>query len=140
MNVRLIIEKNSEKVDPINELTIHPLADEIKCDDDSGSGRFSRLQFDATVNTSYAIVVDSYYTTDEGPIEVRIRPCAPADWDCAEGAYDSGDGCDCGCGVIDPDCDGDESRAACDTCNGTGSCARFASCNAISAGENFSCN
>jgi len=31
MNVRLIIEKNSEKVDPINELTIHPLADEIKC-------------------------------------------------------------------------------------------------------------
>jgi hypothetical protein len=30
----------------------------------------------------------------------------PSNWKCADGSYGSGDGCDCGCGVIDPDCSG----------------------------------
>lgn len=29
---------------------------------------------------------------------------APAGWDCAPSYYDRNDGCDCGCGIIDPDC------------------------------------
>ena len=37
---------------------------------------------------------------------------APADWDCAPAYYGSNDGCDCGCGAFDPDCD-DASVDAC---------------------------
>ena len=37
---------------------------------------------------------------------------APAAWDCNASYYDTNDGCDCGCGVIDPDCDSG-SVAAC---------------------------
>ena len=31
---------------------------------------------------------------------------APDGWTCADGFYDANDGCDCGCGVDDPDCAG----------------------------------
>lgn len=47
---------------------------------------------------------------------------APAGWSCALSAYASGDGCDCGCGIADPDCgtegcvDGDCRDDACNTC------------------------
>ena len=30
--------------------------------------------------------------------------CAPDGWACDEGAYGTSDGCDCGCGLDDPDC------------------------------------
>ena len=46
-----------------------------------------------------------------------------AAWTCDLAAYDGGDGCDCGCGLIDPDCDGVGGVGACDTCNLAGSCA-----------------
>jgi hypothetical protein len=43
-------------------------------------------------------------------------------WTCDLSLYDAGDGqCDCGCAVIDPDCD-DVDVPACDTCNEPGSC------------------
>ncbi len=32
------------------------------------------------------------------------RALAPGDWSCAPSAYGGGDGCDCGCGALDPDC------------------------------------
>jgi len=37
---------------------------------------------------------------------------APAEWTCDAIHYDAGDGCDCGCGVVDPDCT-DDSIAYC---------------------------
>jgi hypothetical protein len=39
----------------------------------------------------------------------RLHQCAAdlATWTCDPRAYGSGDGCDCGCGVADPDCAGD---------------------------------
>ena len=51
---------------------------------------------------------------------------APAEWVCEDDYWDAGDGCDCGCGAIDPDCD-DARAASCDFCGnylscGTGSC------------------
>ncbi|HTQ05676.1 MAG TPA: hypothetical protein VMI54_17560 [Polyangiaceae bacterium] len=50
---------------------------------------------------------------------IAIEPL-PAGWTCMVEAY--GDGkCDCGCGVADKDCT-DTGVAACDTCNGLGSC------------------
>ncbi len=35
-------------------------------------------------------------------------------WDCNGSYFDSDDGCDCGCGVLDPDCAGQADAAACD--------------------------
>jgi hypothetical protein len=38
-----------------------------------------------------------------GPIALDFR-WVPEAWTCDEAAYNAGDGCDCGCGDIDPDC------------------------------------
>lgn len=37
---------------------------------------------------------------DTGPGGVEV----PKGWNCPGGYYDSDDGCDCGCGIVDPDC------------------------------------
>ncbi len=42
-------------------------------------------------------------------------------WDCDPQTYDAGDGCNCGCGLVDPDCT-DDTAASCDSCNDNGSC------------------
>jgi hypothetical protein len=47
---------------------------------------------------------------------------APPEWTCDERFYADGDACDCGCGALDADCEGDASRNACDICNASGSC------------------
>jgi len=47
-----------------------------------------------------------------------------AGWTCAPDWYNSGimDDCDCGCGIVDPDCGGDVTVGACDYCDDFGSC------------------
>ncbi len=45
----------------------------------------------------------------------------PEGWTCLAADYDANDGCDCGCGLLDPDCGGDTSVGACHAC-GYGSC------------------
>jgi hypothetical protein len=53
--------------------------------------------------------------------------CLPAGWKCDPEFYDeemagpTADVCDCGCGVIDPDCD-DAKLVSCDFCSDKGSC------------------
>lgn len=47
--------------------------------------------------------------------------CVPAAWTCAVDDYATDDGCDCGCGVRDPDCP-DDLKASCGRCDGEGSC------------------
>ena len=51
----------------------------------------------------------------------------PAGWTCPPENYGTGDGCDCGCGVIDLDC-ADGTVASCDTCDGPGSCSGGLGC------------
>ena len=46
---------------------------------------------------------------------------APAAWDCAASYYGTDDGCDCGCGLIDPDCP-DATLQSCIYCANEGSC------------------
>ncbi|MBW2458732.1 MAG: hypothetical protein JRI68_29810, partial [Deltaproteobacteria bacterium] len=41
---------------------------------------------------------------------------APDDWTCTDTYYNAADGCDCGCGIFDPDCSG-PTKAACDYCD-----------------------
>ena len=45
----------------------------------------------------------------------------PPGWTCRAEYYGAADGCDCGCGVIDPDC-ADGMVASCDYCQLAGSC------------------
>ena len=46
---------------------------------------------------------------------------APTGWTCNIGYYGAMDGCDCGCGVLDPDCP-NSTNAVCDYCDDVGSC------------------
>lgn len=112
----------------------------LACDDNGGADQFSLLQFQATAGTTYAVVVDSYFDTDSGPVQVRVSPCAPREWTCDPAAYGRGDGCDCGCGALDPDCDGVSAATACAFCDAVGSCAPKGDCNAIRKDLNFACN
>jgi hypothetical protein len=42
----------------------------------------------------------------DGPGTMTGCTPAPDGWTCAGGFYGTGDGCDCGCGIDDPDCNG----------------------------------
>jgi hypothetical protein len=61
----------------------------------------------------------------------------PDAWTCPQQYYDADDGCDCGCGVVDPDCGGTSSDL-CEYCTEAGSCA-LDSCSEISPSDNTTC-
>lgn len=112
----------------------------LACDDNSGPDQFPRLEFQATAGTTYALVVDGFHPHDAGPVLVRVTPCAPPEWTCEPGTFGREDGCDCGCGALDPDCDGDASVSACDFCDTAGSCATRTSCDGIQGDANWTCD
>jgi hypothetical protein len=65
----------------------------------------------------------------------------PAGWTCDPALYNSGMAteCNCGCGVVDPDC-ADDTSASCDSCNDMGSCDEAGSdCSQIDATDNSGC-
>ena len=65
-----------------------------------------------------------------------------AGWTCPQQYYDANDGCDCGCGVIDPDCT-DATAGSCAYCDDVGSCNGGVACgdpaSIINASDNASC-
>lgn len=69
-------------------------------------------------------------------VALVIASSAPAAWKCPDYAYGTNDGCDCGCGALDPDCDSDL-VGACDYCNDEGSCAF--DCSDIKLSDNAVC-
>jgi hypothetical protein len=111
---------------------------ELSCDDNSGTDQYPVVELDAVVGTTYAVVVDAYFSSDEGPVTVRVAPCAPAEWTCSKEYYGRANGCDCGCGVIDYDCS-DGAQSTCEICNGTGSCAAVQGCSGVNPTENWHC-
>ncbi|MBV1859820.1 MAG: hypothetical protein KUG77_15520, partial [Nannocystaceae bacterium] len=63
----------------------------------------------------------------------------PPTWTCDPVAFGDGAVCDCGCGVVDPDC-ADATAASCDACNGAGSCAEAAmDCSPVADDDNSIC-
>jgi hypothetical protein len=62
----------------------------------------------------------------------------PAQWTCAEWYYGVADGCDCGCGALDPDCE-DVTADVCDYCNDNGSCGTGACPANIDPNDNSTC-
>jgi hypothetical protein len=61
-------------------------------------------------------------------------------WTCDIGFYDGNDGCDCGCGIFDPDC-ADATVDACEYCSNEGSCSFDLNCPGyIDPDNNAICN
>ncbi|MCR9163592.1 MAG: hypothetical protein ACE37F_15710 [Nannocystaceae bacterium] len=61
----------------------------------------------------------------------------PDAWTCPTQYFDADDGCDCGCGVADPDCGG-ATVESCEYCTEAGSCA-LESCDEIDPSDNTTC-
>ena len=59
--------------------------------------------------------------TCSGSVGSGTSVCVPAAWTCNDGFFGDGTYCDCGCGVLDPDCM-DATKASCDFCDDTDSC------------------
>jgi len=70
--------------------------------------------------------------------EINLPP-PPEEWTCYPEYYGQGDGCDCGCGVIDPDCTGPYG-AACELCGGEGACQTDVNCKDIDPENNALCD
>jgi len=68
----------------------------------------------------------------------NCRLTVPYAWTCSPGYYNANDGCDCGCGALDPDC-ADASVASCDYCTDSGSCGAGICPGSIAAGDNSTC-
>ncbi|HTQ04295.1 MAG TPA: hypothetical protein VMI54_10580 [Polyangiaceae bacterium] len=64
---------------------------------------------------------------------------APPGWTCLASKYGDGKSCDCGCGVVDPDCK-DASVGSCDACNVLGGCALGPCPSDIDADDNSRCS
>jgi hypothetical protein len=113
----------------------------LDCDDEHGAlNPDSILEFDAVANTTYAFSIDAYAFDDEGPIDVTITPCVsiPAEWTCPDARYAGGQGCDCGCGALDPDCE-DETVDSCDNCGPQGACSS-SNCGRLDPEQNWTCD
>ncbi len=60
----------------------------------------------------------------------------PSSWTCDAAYYNAFDGCDCGCGAVDPDC-ADATVGSCEFCTDTGACS--GSCADIDPVDNSIC-
>lgn len=67
------------------------------------------------------------------------EPLPPAEWTCVDEVYGAGDGCDCECGLLDPDCDQRESAVY--GCGSGYACDRDGFCtDEREVPESWSCN
>lgn len=76
---------------------------------------------------------------DCSQVDLAMCTGGPEGWTCEASYYDADDGCDCGCGVVDPDC-ADMTSASCEYCNVIGSCVAFdGDCTAVDPANNAAC-
>ncbi len=61
-------------------------------------------------------------------------------WTCDMALYGTGNGCDCGCGIHDPDCGAATDAASCQSCNAPGSCSTGACPGSVNATDNATCS
>jgi len=63
----------------------------------------------------------------------------PPEWTCDPDFYGTDDGCDCGCGALDPDCS-DATVGSCEYCGEDGACdAGSEDCSTVSPTQNWLC-
>jgi len=64
--------------------------------------------------------------------------CTGTGWTCNPAYYGTNDGCDCGCGILDPDC-ADATVASCVWCGDAGACSSDFTCSDINPANNATC-
>jgi hypothetical protein len=79
--------------------------------------------------------------SDEAPVNPTCPggPDVPPGWTCDPGYYGTTDGCDCGCGALDPDCF-TANVADCEYCADSGSCSLSDCPGTINPINNAVCN
>ncbi|MCP4501850.1 MAG: hypothetical protein GY822_17970 [Deltaproteobacteria bacterium] len=97
--------------------------------------------FDCPVTNDLAVCEFELCDLTESPKPGTTYLCFPGDWTCNGDLYDEESGaCDCGCGILDPDCD-DATTASCENCGATGSCAEGSTCpGGIAPTDNATCD
>jgi len=102
----------------------------IELDDDPTDGTFSgsftgvrliEVELDGDADTTTPVRDGGCIDIVDTDLTSMAPPPAPAGWTCDDAFYGSIDGCDCGCGVTDPDCF-DETVESCGYCDNIGSC------------------
>ena len=98
----------------------------------------NKVEFSNTSDApvTYFIVVDGHSAESCGTFTISITDDVPTEWQCDPAHYNTGDGCDCGCGALDPDCANGDSKT-CKTCDSEGSCA--ADCSDLETSKNWLC-
>ena len=72
-------------------------------------------------------------------VDLTMCMGGPEGWTCLPEYFGTDDGCDCGCGVVDPDC-ADMTMGSCEYCDNLGSCVAFnGDCTAIDPENNAAC-
>jgi hypothetical protein len=91
---------------------------EVDCLDDAGAGGDEQISLVVTNGTPITIVVDGWETGEVGTFTLTLaQTVVPAAWTCDPVWYDEVTAnCDCGCGVVDPDC-ADATVASCQFCD-----------------------
>jgi len=80
---------------------------------------FTEVTINSDTHVSHEIVGGRCLHLASGDLVIESN--VPVGWTCPDYAYGTQDGCDCGCGAYDPDCDSTLS-GACEYCNDEGSC------------------
>ncbi|MEN9578188.1 MAG: hypothetical protein RJA70_1197 [Pseudomonadota bacterium] len=109
-----------------------------QCDDADGDGSCAEQDCndqDASISPLQGELCDDGVDQDCDGVDLA---CPPVGWTCDPAYLASGDGCDCGCGLFDPDCV-DSTPEACLFCNDPGSCSEAVGCAAISPEDNSTC-
>jgi hypothetical protein len=101
---------------------------------DAAGGRFTKVHTGGFSQTGGAV-------STGGVASSGGTTAVSSGWSCDSGHYGTDDGCDCGCGVPDPDCGGDDSAGICVAANDQGSCGRASGWGvfAIVADDNTRC-
>lgn len=114
----------------------------IAADSDQGNG-YPDLQLSDVLLTEVTLDSDTHVSTEvSGGRCLHLTSAslvmhrAPAGWTCADFAYGLDDGCDCGCGIPDPDC-ASNSVGVCEFCDDDGSCGY--DCTDIALDDNSQC-
>ena len=91
---------------------------------------------DATCSDNLDNDGDTYFDCDDFDCADTAVCGGAGVWSCSEDYYGTDDGCDCGCGIVDPDC-GSSSADVCEYCSGDGYCGM--SCDDIDPDDNSQC-
>ena len=119
------------------------LCEDVVCDDGDACTVGTCSYVDGTCDFAPIVCDDRNPCTEDtcdsavGCVFTEIEDCSS--WTCPQAYYGTADGCDCGCGALDPDCV-DGTVASCEFCDVQGSCSYLPCPGDIDPAKNWLCN